>query len=117
MMSGTEKKPTEQELEIIKKESAARRIAYVSLVGALRELKNSYVHDAVFEDKYIINQSDKAINRMYEHFDKQGLMNHKVYDSIVNGIVDYVETHREYIFKIMTEQDGGSQEDSDVKAS
>ena len=103
MMSGTQKQVTKEQVEIIKKESAARRIAYVALVGALRELKNSYVHDAVFSDKYIINQTDTAINRLYEHFDKQGLMNHTVYDNIVNGIVDYVETHREYLFKIMTD--------------
>lgn len=112
MMSGTveKKQPTKEEIELIKKESAARRIAYVALVGALRELKNSYVHDAVFEDKYIINQTDKAINRLFDHFDKQGLMNHVVYDNIVNGIVDYVETHREYIFKIMT--DDGEQDNN-----
>ena len=115
-MSGTteqqqEKKPlTKEEKELIEKESASARIAYVAIVGALRELKNSYMHTAVFQDKYIINQVDKSLNRMFSHFDKQGLMNHPIYDALVEGIVEYVDANKQQLFKMMTDGD-------DVKVS
>lgn len=61
------------------------------------------MHTAVFQDKYIINQADKALNRMFTHFDKQGLMNHPIYDDIVGAMVDYVDSNREQLLKIMTD--------------
>jgi hypothetical protein len=77
-------------------ESASRRIMFVALLGVVRELIMAYMDKVVFEDKYIIRNGQKALNRMFRHFDKDGLSDNPYYDKLVEDIVEHIEMHREY---------------------
>lgn len=89
--------------EKILAESAANRIVFTAALGMIRELIPSYMNECVFEDKYIINQSKKSLNRMFKHFEKDGLSDHPVYDSIVGNMIEVCEAHRENLLKALSD--------------
>lgn len=93
--------------EAIQLDSASRRLAYIALLGALRELKNSYMENLIMEDKYIVGQGDKAINRMFVHFDKAGFNDNIFYDDMVGKVVEFIEDLRTQVVNILKDNANG----------
>lgn len=82
-------------------ESASRRLAFVALLGALRELSLAWMSEVVFGDKYIIKQAMESITRMFRHFDKEGLTDNQIYDDMVSHFIDSAEDMRKQTEEIM----------------
>ena len=82
-------------------ESASRRLAFVALLGALRELSLAWMSEVVFGDKYIIKQAMESITRMFRHFDKNGLTDNQIYDDMVSHFIDSAEDMRKQTEEIM----------------
>jgi hypothetical protein len=87
--------PSEEEKKKIIAESAARRIAFVGMLDAFRELIPAYMHDVVFTDKYILNSGKKSLNKMFKQFDSQRVGDNPYHDSVVEKFVAMAEDIRQ----------------------
>ena len=48
-------------------------IVIIGIMTAIRELTHCYKEDTSYTNKYILNNSEKALNQMFKHFDKTEL--------------------------------------------
>jgi hypothetical protein len=94
----------------IRAESAAHRLAFVALLGALREIHGLMIDKVVFQDKHILNQGMGAINRMFRQFDKNGLGDNRYYDDLVADHIAVSGKQVELLINILKERYNDVQE-------
>ena len=90
--------------------SAAQRIVFSALLGAIRELIPAWMDTAIQKDKEILRDGKAALNRMFKQFDGKKLSDDKLYDNLVDGYMNVSSDMLKGLLNIMLEKDGDEQE-------
>jgi len=90
--------------------SAAQRIVFSALLGAIRELIPSWMDTSIQKDKEILRDGKAALNRMFKQFDGKKLSDDKLYDNLVDGYMNVSSDMLKGLLNIMLEKDGDEQE-------
>lgn len=97
----TKTKLTDIEKQHILVRSNASMLTYIICVGALRELETNIRDVVVFNDKYVVKQVHKNIDRLYRQFDKGGLNDDPLYNDAIDKTIDFFCDIQEQLEKIM----------------
>jgi len=76
-------------------------IVIIGLMTAIRELTHCYKEDTSYTNKYILNNSERALNQMFRHFDKTELNQDPSIDIVVDKFINLATDIKEEIEDIL----------------
>jgi len=76
-------------------------IVIIGIMTAIRELTHCYKENACYTNKHILNNSERALNQMFKHFDKAELNKDPSIDIIVDKFIDLATDIKEEIEDIL----------------